>query len=620
MDILLSRRWLGVLVCALTIMASGCVQRQSALPVSRERVESPQERADTLMRASRFAEAAAILAQLGQNVEIADRTDYRARAALLYADLGDMQRALALFPTPQDTPPAAPPRQALVEGLRLVHEGAAERASFVLNGLDSTVLDAYERGLFLRQLGRLQLTERNPAALMNLLNAELFPLPPNRRTELTHLIWDALRANADPGFDTKADVRNPNLPGWVVLLNDFRRLGQDPAALAIRLAEWRTEYPQHPANELLVDAILELAEEQSAPITRIALLLPFDGELSAYARAVRNGFVSMRLMAGDHGVSVRMYPAAGATATAAYQRAIQDGAQLVVGPLDKPGIESLAKLPARPVAILGLNNVDVPPGALGNTGLGITQYGLAPEDEGSDLANRAWRDGRRRMAVIIPNTDLGTRIRTAFAQRWTELGGALVEESRYSGSVDSYKRSIRETFSLAQSEARAMRLRRLLNRPLVFVSKPRPDLDAIMLVADPVSGRQIIPQFRFLGVDRTPIYATSHIFAGNSNAKADQDLDGVAFGTMPWHLGLRDASLRDLSRRHWPRAGATEQSLFAFGVDAYRVAHSLRELASVPGHSIQGATGDLRRDEAGRIRRSLAWAAFRGGVARPLSP
>ena len=568
-----------------------------------------------MMAQGKFTDAAAAYAELGAAPNDPESAEFRLRAGLLYADLGDMPRALPLLASAASGATLSM-RRSLADGLTQIHDGAYEGALFTLNALDAGGLERFEKGLFLRSLGKIQRRVGDQAGLLNLFNAELFPMPANRRTELTHLIWEALRINQDARLLEKVDAHNSNLAGWFALQHEFRATS-DPAALGTRLAHWRLRFSSHPANEILIDEIIELAEEQSAPLERAALLLPLEGELSGYAAAVRDGFAAMRFGANDRSLTLRIYTASGASAVEAYQRAVTEGAQLVIGPLDKPGIEAIVKLAERPVPILALNNIaGAPPAGSGSVVPTFTQFGLAPEDEGEDLANRAWQDGHRRMACIVPNSEIGARIRTAFAQTWAHLGGVLVEQSSYTNSVSAYKAAIKDIFSLAQSEARATFLRRTLQRQIVFVSKPRPDLDAVMLVADPVPARQIMPQFRYLGLDKLPIYATSQIFDGAINPHADQDLDAVIFNAMPWSLHTQDRELHNTLNQHWARLSATHRRLFAFGMDAYRIVKALPQMSRDPAYVLAGATGTLRRDTAGRIKRSLTWAVFRGGVPR----
>lgn len=598
------------LLAAFAIALAGCAPSATVAPPAVPE-ESVGAKATRLIGAGRFEEAAALLASAPVDAGSSEGSVNARRAALLYADLGIDTPATAAGLMPGAAPD---PRDVLRISLRESEASAPDKALFALNGLDTSTLDDFERGLFLRTLGRLQARMKDPAALVNLLNAELFPMPAKRRTALTHQLWESLRDSMDMALEGKADARNPHLPGWLTLREYVRAAGGDPSLLSKQLADWRLKFPSHPANELLVDEIIERAEEQSAPVQRVALLLPLEGPLATYAAALRDGYLLARLAHRDIGLEVRVYNAEAATASSAYQRAVAEGAQLVVGPLDKPGVEALARLPARPVPVLALNNI-VQPGIAG-----LTQFGLAPEDEATDLARRAWDDGHRRVACIVPSNALGERMLNAFEMAWTARGGTLIERSRYGNSVSEYKNAIRRSFSLAQSEARAAALRRLLQRQLVFVAKARPDLDAIMLVAEPVAARQILPQFRYLGVAHRPIYATALVYGGAVDPGADQDLDDVRFPGMPWVLGASDHDLRKVVGAQWRRAGAALQPFFAFGVDAYRLTRALPGLRATPARPLAGATGELSVDAAGRVHRKLVWAAFRGGAPRLLEP
>jgi outer membrane PBP1 activator LpoA protein len=247
-------------------------------------------------------------------------------------------------------------------------------------------------------------------------------------------------------------------------------------------------------------------------------------------------------------------------------------------------------------------------------------FALTPEDDAVDLARQAWGDGHRRIATLVANTDLGSRTRAAFVSAWEQRGGVVVEDARYTGSAEAYKAAIRKTFSLAQSEARAAFIRRSLNRPVIFEPRARVDVDAVMLSADPVNARQIIPQFRYLGVDHLPIYATSQIYAGRPDAQADADLEGVIFGARPFDLSPHPVPLSGLFGQYWPRADSGTRQLFAFGMDAYLLSRALPALATDPTRNLNGATGTLQRDVSGRIRRQLTWARFTAGIPQTLAP
>ncbi|MEN9726912.1 MAG: hypothetical protein RL434_1278 [Pseudomonadota bacterium] len=582
---------------------------------------APARTPANLITEGRYREAAAAYAVEAQGQDAA-MSEAHLKAGLIEADLGNLPAARERWgDSVSDS--ASAPRATLALALVRMDEGARNEALFILNSLAPTGFDTYEKGLFLRTLGKAQLAAGDRAAILNLMNAEIFPMPPNRRTELTHLIWEALKRNDDAGLADKLDVRNVNLSGWLALKTEAATHASALDALQQALAAWRLAYPAHPANEMLVDEILELAEQQGGPLRRVALLLPLQGELAPYATAVRDGFNAMRLASADNGLEIVFYDAAAADAVARYQEAVKAGAQLVIGPLDKPGVEALARLAERPVPVLALNSPATPPvagGAMPGSLPAFSWFALTPEDDAVDLARQAWGDGHRRIATLVANTDLGSRTRAAFVSAWEQRGGVVVEDARYTGSAEAYKAAIRKTFSLAQSEARAAFIRRSLNRPVIFEPRARVDVDAVMLSADPVNARQIIPQFRYLGVDHLPIYATSQIYAGRPDAQADADLEGVIFGARPFDLSPHPVPLSGLFGQYWPRADSGTRQLFAFGMDAYLLSRALPALATDPTRNLNGATGTLQRDVSGRIRRQLTWARFTAGIPQTLAP
>jgi outer membrane PBP1 activator LpoA protein len=608
------------LILGLSIMAAGCVQQQATAPEESVTQSAPVQTPASLVTAGRYADAVAALT-LAAGGEGAAAHEARLKAGLIEADLGHLPAARKHWAEAVSSTATAP-RAVLAQALLHMDEGQQDEALFILNSLAPKDFDPFEKGLFLRALGKSQLAAGDRAAILNLMNSEIFPMPPNRRTELTHLIWEALKRSDDAGLVGKLDARNTNLPGWLSLKTGVATYASTPDALQQALSTWRLEYPAHPANEMLVDEILELAEQQGGPLRRVALLLPLSGELAPYAGAVRDGFNAMRLASADSGLEIRFYDAAAAEAVPRYKEAVKNGAQLVIGPLDKPGVEALARLAERPVPVLALNSPGIEPAGgvtISSPLPAFSWFALAPEDDAVDLARQAWADGHRRVATLVANTDLGSRARAAFVTAWEQRGGVVVEDSRYTGSAEAYKAAIRKTFSLAQSEARAAFIRRTLNRPIIFEPRARVDVDAIMLSADPINARQIIPQFRYLGVDHLPIYATSQIYGGRADALADADLEGVIFGARPWDLPQHQSPLSGLFNDYWPRGDSGTRQLFAFGMDAYQLLRALPALATDPARRVAGATGTLQRDASGRIWRQLAWARFTSGIPQALA-
>lgn len=607
-----SAGWQFWVACVLIILA-GCSQPQPA-PTPALPTLSPVTQAAQKLERGDFAGAAADYARLGTAPDSPEAAHFKLQAALLFLDLDQPAEA------PTRIAPADRDLAGLFLGLQALQAKDVGGALATLLPLRTAGFDPYQRGLYLRTLGRAQLAKREPdASAANLTRAERYPLPANRRAELTHLIWQALREVDPQGLKDLLKHDAPNAAGWLALLEFAGKRPLDAADVATRLADWQGRYPGHPAQIVLVNELLKQAEEAPRGVTphRIALLLPFNGPLAAVADNIRDGLVAARFeQPGDgQAVDIVTYHTTAATVGAVFDRAVADGAQFVVGPLEKPAVDVLRARQELPVPVLALNTTD---GAV-DAGPQFFQFGLKPEDEATDAAERAWREGRRRVAVIVPNTELGTRLKLAFETRWQALGGVVLATARFNRDVGSFERTVQQVFGLSDSQARANDLRRVLRREIAFDAQRRDDIDAVLMAAMPVDARQILPQFRYFGADAVPLYATSMLHDGAGDARADRDLDGVMFGDIPWSLGVGDAPLREAARRYW-KLNPAQQRFFAFGVDAWRLLPKLAELRAQPGTSLPGATGTLTVDSAGVVHRNLVWAQFVNGTTRLLDP
>src|SRR5690606_4978343 len=89
----------------------------------------------------------------------------------------------------------------------------------------------------------------------------------------------------------------------------------------------------------------------------------------------------------------------------AYQQAVAEGAELVIGPVEKEKVTELSLMPSLPVPILSLNYPDSAP----IEPKGFYQFGLALEDEARQVARQAYSEGHRQAMVIIPEQEWSER-------------------------------------------------------------------------------------------------------------------------------------------------------------------------------------------------------------------
>jgi hypothetical protein len=402
--------------------------------------------------------------------------------------------------------------------------------------------------------------------------------------------------------------------GWYSLAainkNNQIDLEQQREQLQVWLRDWR-QHPAHnnlPSDLKLLQSLIEQQPKQ------IALLLPMQGKLAEAGEAVRDGFFAAYFQAVSnrrHTPEVRQYDSSG-DAIAAYQQAIAEGADLVIGPIDKEKVTELSLMPSLDVPVLSLNYPDTPPA---QPLKGFYQFGLAVEDEARQVARQAFLEGHRQAMVIIPSQEWSERSARAFANEWEKLGGVVVNRSQFQSGAN-YSKLVKDAMQIESSLVRNREMQELLGIPLQTSPRSRSDVDMIFLIADPAQGRQIKPTFAFHYAGNIPVYATSQIYSGQPNPRADRDLNGVRFNTMPWLFDTSSPEKQSVAQH--TKSAAVYGRLHALGADAFRLYARLPQLEQVPAMRIFGATGALHMLEDGRIEREQIWVRFRNGEAQPL--
>jgi outer membrane PBP1 activator LpoA protein len=235
-----------------------------------------------------------------------------------------------------------------------------------------------------------------------------------------------LRDAADRTFDS--DIR-----GWLELGALANSTGEQGIGWSNGVLRWRETYADHPAIGILEEMDLPEGGALSFP-RQIALLLPLSGNRAAAGNAIRNGFLGAYFNAAaelNDAQQVRVYDINDSGgAVAAYRAAVRDGAEFVVGPLQRSNVSELADESLLPVPVLALNyladNVVAPPG--------FYQFALAPEDEARAAATRAVNDGLTRGLALVPNSDWGRRVLTSFASEFTIGAGLFLRDSGTDGA------------------------------------------------------------------------------------------------------------------------------------------------------------------------------------------
>jgi outer membrane PBP1 activator LpoA protein len=586
----------------------------------------PQRAVDELGEAERqfalgeYQQAAQSFLSLSQQIDERQRTQVLLRASAAFARVDNLYRARQIIKSIQLDP--RNPTQVLSLQLAESHIALMERRPsdvlLILSAAPSTAIAGtyladyhHVRAEAYTMLGNRLETARE------LVRREQYLADPLLIEANQQAIWQALAMLSERALQQLRTNPPPDvLSGWMQLVQITKAYQLHPTSLNQAVTRWREAYPNHPVQPALLAELMNRRQEDIVTPNHIALLLPLSGKFATAAEAVQDGFLAAYYSRNPKTAqTIRFYDTDnGVDILTLYKQAVNDGAQFIIGPLDKTRIEQLAETENLPVPTLALNYIDrenVPPN--------LFQFGLSPEEEAYQVAERTWLDGHVNAAVLVPIGPWGERVSAAFKTRWEEIGGRIVETQTYNAARNDYSTPIRMLLNIDDSQRRYRSLSNLLNQNLKFTPRRREDIDFIFLAAYPRQGRQIRPQLKFYHASDLPVYATSHVFTGNLNPERDRDMDGLMFGDMPWVLtgNTSHRGLRAEIEAYISPAGNRLQRLYALGIDSFNIIAALSPLKQYPYQRYDGETGSLSLDAKQRVHRQLTWVRFRSG--RPVS-
>lgn len=329
--------------------------------------------------------------------------------------------------------------------------------------------------------------------------------------------------------------------------------------------------------------LARVAEVLAPPrIASIALLLPLRSDtLGQAADAVRAGFMAAYARERN-GVSVNVLETDDTAPDVLSNYAAANAKyDVIVGPLSRTGVTSLARSGAVTRPTIALNSPESPGGAEPALPPQMLTMGLSVDEEARQVADWASEDGNFQKAfVVFTDIPWQRRAAAAFAARWRQRGFQVesVEIGETSGYLD---------------------WRRLAH----LKTQLRSDSSALLFAAlDVWQARQL----RQAVGRETPLYGTSQM---NPYALADwptadriSDMDGAHLLDIPWQLDADHPAVMVYPRLVVDadkKRSADIERLYALGIDAYRVA---REIAmGNDNFELDGVTGKLsiRFDRSG---------------------
>ena len=324
---------------------------------------------------------------------------------------------------------------------------------------------------------------------------------------------------------------------------------------------------------------------------RIALLVPLSGSNAGVGQSIANATMMALLDAQADTIRITNYDTTPGAAAAA-QKAIAEGAQLILGPLLSEDVRAVAPVArAAKVPVISFSN------DAGVAGNGTYLMGYTPAQSIDRVVGYARGRGVTSFAGLVPNGLYGERASTAFLRAVEGAGGQVV-------SLQPYGRVAGGIAGAAQR-----------------LSAKAP-YDAV-LIADGGAAAAAAPILK-RGSGATTRLLGTELWNSESGIAARAPLNGA------WFASVSNNLYRQYATKYRARFRAAPYRLSSLGYDAVlltvRIARDWKVNAAFPearlraADGFSGIDGAFRFGRDGVAERALEVQEIRGGTAVTVSP
>lgn len=348
------------------------------------------------------------------------------------------------------------------------------------------------------------------------------------------------------------------------------------------------ENNQHWKATDLIAAFPASSDANYRPPARLAVLLPQSGPLEIAGKAVRDGILAAYYAENRVKPSIRFYNSQGSAdgTILAYNTAVKDGAQMIIGPIGKDEVAALSNMATR-IPVLALNTVDSQNNKM------LLNFSLSPEREGELIAKRLLEKKYLKIIIFSQSNESNNRIINSMQKFLIAGGGSVLS------NMPTPRFSTNETTGVITPPVMP---NNLLQAQAVVILMPNSD------------AKSIRSALSLNAASAMPVIASSSIFE-MKDEKNNTQLDGIEFLQMPWLMGRSNAARVSIGQLNkLPSAKSISGSrLNAFGIDAWLSSTYLQAWLNSPHSELNGATGSLHLDPTGTIDLKMPWFVFRNG-------
>ena len=204
---------------------------------------------------------------------------------------GKTQQAAELFSQlPQDLNDTQRHEKTLLSAELKVAQKDYDGAKKILGTIDLSTLDKNQQARFW-QAGITAEQGRPSLTLLRALIAQEPLLAGADKQKNIDATWQALASMTQD--QAKALVINADenvLQGWLDLQQMWFNNRSDPNMLKAGITDWQKRYPQNPGAKMLPTQLVNVQNFKPASTSKIALLLPLNGQAAVFGRAIQQGF------------------------------------------------------------------------------------------------------------------------------------------------------------------------------------------------------------------------------------------------------------------------------------------------------------------------------------------
>ena len=355
---------------------------------------------------------------------------------------------------------------------------------------------------------------------------------------------------------------------------------------------------------------------------RVALLVPLSGTNVNLGAALSNAAQLALFDTADDQVELLPIDSKGtpAGALAALDQAMIQGADVILGPVFSAEVKAIAPVAqARHIPVLAFTTDK---SVLGN---GVYSLGFLPEAQVKTVIAQAQQDGRSRIGILAPDTELGHVMAEAAKAEILKRGGQMVRLQYYPPNSSDLRGVAQNFADYAHRRVEMAHDKDLLSgrnkgQTADYVQAAMP-YDAVFLPDEGVRLKSIAALLTFYGLDPGPVKFLGTFRWDDPGLSQEPTLEGSWFAAVP------EAPLAAFQTHYAKAFGALPKGLVSFAGGAYDglalvtlLAHkgpgSISAVNLTDSQGFAGVDGLFRLMADGTIERGLAVRELTKGGSR----